>query len=152
TSDKFVCGLTDPNDPNQSTLPAGSLVNSIALVWRGGCTFDSKAARVRAAGAIGMIMVDDVPGEANPFPGGLVPAGMISDLDGARLSAAMSQSGGHASILIGHDIHEVDTHRTGVTTTSFSSAGFTDFGHFLKPDVSAPGAQIMSSTLVEFAG
>jgi minor extracellular serine protease Vpr len=152
TSDKYVCGLTDPNDPDQSTLPPGSLVNSIALVWRGNCTFDSKAARVRAAGAIGMVMVDDRPGEANPFPGVLVPAGMISDLDGARLSAAMSQSGGHASILLGHDIQEIDTHRTGETTTSFSSAGFTDFGHFLKPDVSAPGAQIMSSTLVEFAG
>jgi len=36
--------------------------------------------------------------------------------------------------------------------TSFSSAGPTDFGHLLKPDLSAPGAQILSSTLPEFAG
>ena len=36
--------------------------------------------------------------------------------------------------------------------TSFSSAGVTDFGHLLKPDVSAPGAQVLSSTLPEFAG
>ena len=152
TTDKYACGLTDPNDPSQSALPPGSLNNAIALVWRGNCTFDSKASRVRNAGAIGMVMVDNRPGEANPFPGVGIPAGMISDLDGARLSTAMSRSGGRASILLGHEIQEIDTHRNGQTPTSFSSAGFTDFGHFLKPDISAPGAQIMSSTLVEFAG
>ena len=152
TKDKYVCGLTDPNDPSQSTLPPGSLINSIALVWRGNCTFDSKAARVRSAGAIGMVLVDNRPGEANAIPGVGMPAGTVSDLDGARLSAAMATNGGRASILLGHEIQEVDTHRNGQTPTSFSSAGFTDFGHFLKPDISAPGAQIMSSTLVEFAG
>ena len=31
--------------------------------------------------------------------------------------------------------------------TSFSSAGPTAFGHDLKPDISAPGGQILSSTL-----
>jgi hypothetical protein len=30
--------------------------------------------------------------------------------------------------------------------TSFSSAGPTDFGHFLKPDISAPGLDVLSST------
>jgi minor extracellular serine protease Vpr len=153
TSDKYVCGpFGDPNDPNASTLPPGSLNNAIALVWRGNCTFDSKAARLRNAGAIGIVMVDNRAGEANPFPGVGLPAGMVSDLDGERLHEALAKNGGRATILLGHDITEVDTHRTGVTPTSFSSAGLTDFGHFLKPDISAPGAQIMSSTLVEFAG
>ena len=36
--------------------------------------------------------------------------------------------------------------------TSFSAGGLTPFGHALKPDVMAPGAQILSSTLEEFAG
>src|SRR5919108_488501 len=40
----------------------------------------------------------------------------------------------------------------GDVMTSFSSAGPTDFRHLLKPDVSAPGGQILSSTLPEFAG
>ena len=150
--DPLVCGIGDPNDPNSSTLPPGSLNGAVALISRGTCTFDSKAARVRAAGAIGLIMVDDRPGEANAIPPLSLPAGMISDLDGARLRAAMSKTGGHGSVLIGHDITEIDTHRNGSTPTSFSSAGLTDFGHLLKPDIAAPGAQIMSSTLVEFAG
>ena len=36
--------------------------------------------------------------------------------------------------------------------TSFTSSGLTPFGKLLKPDVTAPGAQILSSTLPEFAG
>ena len=36
--------------------------------------------------------------------------------------------------------------------TSFSRRGLTPFGHALKPDVMGPGAQILSSTLPEFAG
>ena len=36
--------------------------------------------------------------------------------------------------------------------TSFSAGGLTPFGHALKPDVTAPGANILSSTLPEFGG
>ena len=46
---------------------------------------------------------------------------------------------------------EVPTSWAGVPT-SFSSAGLTAFDHKLKPDISAPGAQIISSTMIEFAG
>jgi hypothetical protein len=46
---------------------------------------------------------------------------------------------------------EVATTWAGVPT-SFSAGGLTPFGHALKPDVSAPGANIISSTLPENAG
>ena len=49
------------------------------------------------------------------------------------------------------DIVEVPTTWAGVPT-SFTSSGLTPFGHALKPDVTAPGAQVLSSTLPEFAG
>ncbi len=49
------------------------------------------------------------------------------------------------------DSLEVPTTWAGVPT-SFSAGGLTPFGHALKPDVMAPGAQILSSTLEEFAG
>ena len=151
--DRLVCAPSgDPSDPRLSTLPAASLNGAVALVSRGVCTFDSKAARVRDAGAIGMILVDNRPGEANAIPSLSLPAGMIADLDGARLRAAMASTGGQASILLGQDVQEIDTHRAGSTPTSFSSAGLTDFGHLLKPDIAAPGAQILTSTEVPFAG
>jgi hypothetical protein len=46
---------------------------------------------------------------------------------------------------------EVPTTWAGVPT-SFTSSGLTPFGKTLKPDVTGPGAQILSSTLPEFAG
>jgi hypothetical protein len=48
------------------------------------------------------------------------------------------------------NVQEILTNRSGIMT-SFSSAGPTAFGHRLKPDLAAPGGQILSSTLPEFA-
>ena len=40
-------------------LRAGSLNGAIALVSRGTCTFALKSARVKAAGAVGIVVVDN---------------------------------------------------------------------------------------------
>jgi hypothetical protein len=52
-------------------------------------------------------------------------------------------------VTISNAIERVDNGRSGVTT-SFSSGGPTAFEHLLKPDLSAPGGSILSSTLPEF--
>ena len=145
----------DPNDEQRSTLPAGSLGGMVALVSRGGCTFDSKAARVDAAGGIGMIVVDNRPGEANFIPVALsLDGGMVSDLDGANLRAFMASHGGRVTFRATGENNplELQTGRSGIIT-SFSSAGPTNYDHLLKPDLAAPGGQILSSissTLAEF--
>jgi minor extracellular serine protease Vpr len=150
--DRLLCGPANNPEALTSKLPPGSLSGAIALVSRGTCTFISKAARAKAAGAIGVIVGDNRPGEANPIPVRLpVPGGMIADLDAARLRAAMASTGGLAEIRVGASAVEIPTGRGGIPS-SFSSAGPTDFGHDLKPDISAPGSQILSSTLPEFAG
>ena len=77
--------------------------------------------------------------------------GTISDLDGARLRNAMAGTGGALQVRFTRDLLEVPTTWAGVPT-SFSAGGLTPFGHALKPDVTAPGANIISSTLPEFAG
>ena len=144
--DTHLCGSsTDPNG-SLGTIVKGSLTGKLALVSRGNCTFASKAARAEIAGAKGMIVIDNRFGEANAIPIPLqVPAGTISDLDGANLRAYAAANGGQASIRATTDIRELQTNRSGVIT-SFSSAGPTDFGHFLKPDISAPGLDVLSST------
>jgi hypothetical protein len=76
---------------------------------------------------------------------------MISDLDGERLRAYLALTGGRTTIRIPRDVREILTGRGGVIT-SFSSAAPTSFGHLLKPDVAAPGGQILSSTSPESAG
>jgi len=145
--DPHLCGppgnLASPN----GTLPPGSLAGAIALVSRGLCPFVTKAAQALAAGASGLIVVDNRQGEANVIPIQLgLPAGMISNLDGARLRAYMAATNGRTQITVGHDVQDLATGRSGVIT-SFSSSGPTAFGHDLKPDISAPGAQVLSSTL-----
>ena len=112
----------------------------------------SRPTHAQAAGAIGIVLVDNRSGEANPIPVQLpIPSGMITDLDGAQLRAYMATHGGKATIRAGGDPQQIATGRSGVIT-SFSSAGPTEWGHLLKPDISAPGGQILSSTLPEFAG
>jgi len=150
--ERHLCGPPEnPNGPVQP-LPSHSLDGAIVLVSRGLCTFTSKADRAKAAGAIGIVLVDNRPGNPNPIPIRLsIPAGMISDLDGARLRDYLAGTSGRAPVRIGNDPLDIENGR-GDVMTSFSSAGPTDFGHLLKPDVSAPGGQILSSTLPEFTG
>jgi minor extracellular serine protease Vpr len=150
--DRALCGPSGQPERTTTTLPPGSLSGSIALVSRGSCTFASKSARARSAGATGIVLVDNRPGEANGVPIRLtVPAGMIADVDGSRLRAAMATNGGRATIRVGTAPVEIETNRGG-TPTSFSSAGLTPFGHDLKPDLAAPGGSILSSTVTDTVG
>jgi subtilisin family serine protease len=135
----------------EGTLPANSLGGAIALVSRGGCQYEAKAARARAAGARGMVVAENRPGDPTfAFFSG-VDGGTISDLDGARLRQVMAGSGGAVTVRFNRDIVEVATSWGGVPS-SYSAGGLTPFGHALKPDVTAPGSQIISSTLPEYAG
>ena len=144
--DRQLCGGGRDPESGKGTLRRHALAGAVALVWRGTCSFFSKAERARAAGARGLLVVDNRPGEANAIPQEVeLPAAMVADLDGARLHDFMAQTGGRTRIRVGRGVQELDTGRGG-TITSFSSAGPTSFGHRLKPDVSAPGGQILSST------
>ena len=150
--DRLLCGPSSDLNGGPSTLPNGSLRGVVALVSRGSCTFVSKAERARAAGATGILVVDNRPGEANFIPIQLgVPGGMIADVDGARLRAQMAGTAGRTTIRVGRDLLELNPGR-GAIMTSFSSGGPTAFGHDLKPDVAAPGGNILSATLPRAGG
>jgi hypothetical protein len=73
-----------------------NLRGRIALADRGTCNFSVKAVNAQRAGAVGLIVANNVPG--NPFEMGLgsgnprIPAVMISQDDGAALRAQPSPS------------------------------------------------------------
>jgi len=145
--ERHLCGPAGDLESTRGQLPAQSLAGAIVLVERGLCPFVTKADQAKAAGAAGIVFSDNREGEANGIPAKLsVPGGMIANLDGDRLRAYLAASGGRTTVRIGHDPLELETGRSGVVT-SFSSGGPTAFGHDLKPDVAAPGGQILSSTL-----
>ena len=54
-----LCGPPGNLDGGPSPLPSGSLNGAIALVSRGTCTFALKGERVKAAGGIGIVVVDN---------------------------------------------------------------------------------------------
>jgi len=147
-----LCGPAANPDGGPGALRPGALAGALALVSRGECTFASKAGRAQAAGAIGIVFVDNRAGEANAVPARLsIPAGTIADLDGERLRAYLAGLGGRAPVRIGRSPQALLTGRSGVVT-SFSAEGPTAFGHLLKPDLAAPGGQILSATSTRSGG
>lgn len=87
-------GSADP------TLACGSLVNpaevrgKIAVVDRGTCLFVEKALNVQAAGALAMLVVNNVPGPpitlGGDEPGIQIPSVHISQADGRRIQDALT--------------------------------------------------------------
>ncbi len=135
----------NPNN-RASELPSRSLRGTLAIVSRGVCTIASKVDRARRAGAIGVVLVDNRPGE--PLAPDLtfsLPLVVISDLDGRRLVEHALASGGTVEARLGRGPASLVADRAGVIA-SFSSAGPTAFGHRLKPDLSAPGVSILSAS------
>ncbi len=145
--ERHLCGQPPDLASTTGTLPAHSLDGKIVLAERGLCPFVTKAAQAARAGAEGLILSDNRQGEANAIPIALsLPSGMVSNLDGDRLRAYLDAGNGQTTIHVGSTPDELNTGRSGIVT-SFSSSGPTPFGHDLKPDISAPGGQILSSTL-----
>ena len=72
-----------------------SVSGKIALINRGNCNFTVKVLAAQAAGAIGVIVVNNVAGAIIPMGGGpdntiTVPAIMVSNIDGALIAAQVA--------------------------------------------------------------
>lgn len=127
-----------------AALPTDSLIGHTALVSRGGCTFGTKVDAVEQAGAVAVVIVNSVPGDptamaADPALRTTIPAVMaplagraeLMALDGEDVSVGAQQEylrSGNDDIL-----------------ASFSSWGPTDVTYRVKPDVVAPGVNVLSS-------
>jgi len=133
-------------------LPAGSLAGKIALVRRGTCTFQVKAANVQAAGAVGALFYNNQAGLQSITVAGPVaihiPVVSITAADGAvldgRIAASPTDLTWTTQVL-------ATPNATGNLISSFSSYGLTpELG--LKPDLGAPGGFIRSTYPLELGG
>lgn len=126
-----------------ATLPPDSLAGSIALVQRGTCSFLEKVLNAQAAGAIGVLFVntgaDRFAPSADRTAGqqARIPSGMVNAAEGARLVAT------------GNTPARIDPSAAIVQTTPDQMADFSSRGPstdlFLKPDVVAPGVNILAA-------
>ncbi|MBD3638002.1 MAG: T9SS type A sorting domain-containing protein [Crocinitomicaceae bacterium] len=84
SADSLVCNAVTNN-----------VTGKIACLYRGSCEFGVKALNCQNAGAIGVIIINNVPGAPIQMGGGAqgtnvtIPVVMISDIDGATLKADM---------------------------------------------------------------
>jgi subtilisin family serine protease len=128
-----------------SPLAAGSLDGDIALISRGACTFSQKIRNAEDAGAVAAIVVNNVAGDPVAMAlGGIaneptIPAYMASLADRDALMAADGMDA-----TIGVDNAYFSTTNADIMA-GFSSQGPTDVDFRVKPDVVAPGVNVLSS-------
>jgi subtilisin family serine protease len=141
------------NDP---TGPYPSAVSGrIALIKNSGlasATFFDMAANSAVAGAVGCILISDT---TNPTAvKGLIPCAIVSPTDGEVLVDAISSTDDNAVDPANGAVSELPIRLNPYlddvfygTTTSFSSRGPVEGLGQIKPDVTAPGINILSATV-----
>jgi minor extracellular serine protease Vpr len=128
-----------------AALPAGSLTGKIALISRGFCTFSLKIRNAQDAGAAAVLVVNSVAGDATAMGLGGIPneptvaAYMVSLADGNLLKA----NNGVATTITAAKAY-FQTPNSNLMA-GFSSMGPTDVDFRVKPDVVAPGVNVLSS-------
>jgi subtilisin family serine protease len=135
-----------------AAFPAGSLAGKIALISRGTCSFSTKIRDAQNAGALAALIVNNVIGD--PIAMGqdgtpnqpTIPAVMLSKADGA---AFIGLNG--ASVTISSALFYIQTPNADFMA-SFSSWGPTPVDFRIKPDVVAPGVNVLSSIPLAYCG
>jgi len=128
----------------------GSLSGKIALISRGTCTFSAKIRNAQDAGAVAVLVVNNVAGDPTAMGTDgtpnqpTVPAYMVAVSE----KAALVGSNG-ASTTISATLAYFST-SNGDIMAGFSSQGPTDVDFRVKPDVVAPGVNVLSSIPARF--
>lgn len=121
--------------------------NNVALIDRGEVTFSEKIKRAEAAGAIGVVIVNNTDGE--PFGMGgdgkyNIPAIMIAKDLGVKVKAAMKMG----DVVLNFKVDKtIEKSNLIDTVTDFSSRGPRSEDSLIKPEISAPGQNIISANM-----
>jgi minor extracellular serine protease Vpr len=140
-----VTGLSTACAP----LTAGSLTGTIALISRGTCSFSMKIRFAQQAGAVAVLVVNNVAGDPTAMASDgtadqpTIPAYMVGLTDGLALKA---KDGVATTIHAGLDYFRTANDNI---MAGFSSMGPTDVQFRVKPDVVAPGVNVLSSQPAE---
>ncbi|KAJ1952074.1 hypothetical protein EC988_003752, partial [Linderina pennispora] len=129
-----------------------SLSGKIALIKRGVCTFDKKAVNAQAAGAVGVIIYNNVEGMLSPSitdPTINIPVVIITEADGKFALDGLSTGDATVKAPKG-DIITVES------TTGGQMSPFSSFGPSpeldIAPLVSGPGGNIYSTFPLKLGG
>jgi minor extracellular serine protease Vpr len=137
-----------------NALAAASLTGQIAVVSRGSCTFSTKIRNAQNAGAVAVLVVNNVGGtpiamaqDGTPNQP-TIPAYMVALSDRTTLVA----SNGVATTISANKQYFLSSSANADIMAAFSSQGPTDVDFRVKPDVVAPGVNVLSSIPHQFCG
>lgn len=133
-----------------SALSAGSLTGTIALITRGVCSFSTKIRNTQAAGAIAVLVGNTVAGDPSAMGQDgtpnqpTIPAYMVTRNNAGALKAFNGQS----TTIGAARVYTVTGNNDFMA--GFSSQGPTLVDFRAKPDVVAPGVNVLSSIPHQF--
>ncbi len=128
---------------------AAQVAGKIALIDRGVCSFVTKVRNAQNAGAVAVILVNNVagppiaPGDDGTGSDIRIPSVMISQADGQRIKNALA-GGATVNVTLSSSI-TIPRPDLADTLSDFSSRGPRRAGSLLKPDIAAPGQSITSA-------
>ncbi len=135
----------DTNLEGCSAFAADYFDGEIALIARGTCDFVTKVTNAETAGAVGVVVYTDA---ARPvvvmagLEGTTIPAVMISNAEGLAIKDWIDANPSTAEAAIRGTVIESTTPDV---LADFSSAGPNGDPDILKPDITAPGVDILSA-------
>jgi minor extracellular serine protease Vpr len=148
TNAPFLAWGGSPDTGCPGSTPAAPVTGAVVLIQRGTCTFAEKVATAAGAGAIGVVVYNNVGGDPIAMGGeGDIPAVRVNNTDGATIKAGLPSS----VTIDGNNPVEVKTTNADIMA-GFSSRGPAEFTENIKPDVVAPGVNVYSSIFDETTG
>ncbi|WP_144212688.1 S8 family serine peptidase [Shewanella donghaensis] len=137
--------INEANYEGCEAFPVDSFKDSIALISRGACAFSVKAENAMNAGADALVVYNNNPGApiTMSMPGVTFPSIMISNDDGKEVIEAMGETATEGTV--GSEIKRIMVASLADTINSSSSRGPNGNQNMLKPDLAAPGTNILSA-------
>jgi minor extracellular serine protease Vpr len=121
----------------------GGRAGALVLVQLSAHCTPARADSTLAAGALGIVYVRRGAGDPTAISDSQQRSLTVSDLVGARLVQQAAAAGGELSLSLDGSVHEQVSANSGLIA-SFSSRGPAAYSLALKPDVAAPGVDIVS--------
>lgn len=136
------------DDACQALRNGADFQDRIALIRRGGCTFQDKIVRAEAAGALAVVVFNNDPGAIITMSGTRgsvdIPAVMIGANDGEALAARL-RAAETVEVRLDKGLIVTRTETGNVLARQSSRGANPDVADVLKPDVVAPGTDILGA-------
>ena len=121
----------------------GGRAGALVLVQLGPRCTPARADRAVVGGTLGIVYAQRASGDPTSADDSQLHSVTVSDLIGARLAQELATAGGELSLSVDDETREQISSNWGLIA-SFSSRGPAPYSLGLKPDVAAPGVDIIS--------